>query len=148
MQLAQHHSPAHKFHEVARLKTFFQRLFSLEMIMTTDYSISDERSINMPNIDADLIIQRTEKHLPEEYDEQLRALFELGGSMNVIILDELSNSAFMTFYNASQSALGAYRNRGPQDDGKIAGWFERVCEEWDELLNLMRSDPRFQSADE
>jgi hypothetical protein len=102
----------------------------------------------MPNVDADLILFHTEKHLPEEYDDQLRDLFDLGGIMNVIILDELGMPAFMTFYHASKSAFDAYRNRGPQDDGKILGWFERVCEEWEELLNLMRSDTRFQRSNE
>jgi hypothetical protein len=119
------------------------------MTMTTAYSISDERSIDMPNIDADLIIKRTEKHLPEGYDKDdaLRALFELGGLMNVIILDNLSTWAFATFYNASRAAFNEFRNRGPLDDGKIPGWFDRICEEWEELLKLIRDDPRFHSSD-
>jgi hypothetical protein len=117
--------------------------------MTTAYSVSNERSIDMPNVDADLIIKRTEKHLPEGWDkdEELHALFELGGLMNVIVLDNLNKSAFMTFYNASSAAFEDYQNQGPRDDGKIPGWFERICDEWAELLTLMRDDPRLHSAD-
>jgi hypothetical protein len=99
----------------------------------------------MPNIDAELIIQLTEQHLPEGYDqdEELRGIFELGCLMNVVVLERLSQPAFMTFYRASQNAFEYYRRRGPKDDGTIVGWFERVCEEWEELLKLMEADPRF-----
>jgi hypothetical protein len=103
--------------------------------------------IQMQNVVADVIADRTYACLPEESqnDKTLQEMFDVLRLLDLLQIKRLDQTRFMAFYKASSRAFQEYTKGGPaRDTERSREWFEHISEKWRRLLELMEADPRYQ----